>query len=426
MNINSLSSAPTLVLGCYDAAKTIDKKAYLAKYQSQMAVSSSLKDNQFKDEQYDRWRPFAPVQGQYVETLQTFLNQSGFMPNHQPDGIFGYETLAGVRLFQEYMRTFKGKTNMMPDGLAGKGTFAGMIEWQTQSYGVCDWAKGTVTPEYTKWLKLLADRKAHFLNNPNAIFSLRENYGKSTDTRKIADWDVSADTVHLIGVRRKQGNGYTAALDDHDFFVLLINGMAFSFFGSTAPNPKLSNTHIPFLVEGQHHYHYSWHHLSDAKQVYKAWKPASAGVLVVRETTDQESKDVITDTAKMQSLLDPTPNLSINIHWSGRGSYNFSAGCQVIGGSGYVNNKRQVIDDGLLAAKNKNELHKVTTTKFTGQKTKGAYNMLIDLFLNYTPDGMNSLAYSLVREETITEFEEWPVTEIAGLEKKMRGDIRYV
>ncbi|MEM9916573.1 MAG: peptidoglycan-binding domain-containing protein [Bacteroidota bacterium] len=424
MNIDRLSSSPTLVLGHYDSGKTFDKKAYLSKYHSQMAVASSYKDEQFKDEQYDKWRPFISVEGNYVETLQRFLHQSGFMPNHQPDGIFGYETLAGVRLFQEYMRTFKGKANMMPDGLAGKNTFGAMLEWQQQNLGICEWAAGTPTPEYTKWLKLLSDRKAHFLHNPSAIFSCRENYTHNTDTRKIAEWEVSSDAVHLIGIRRNQGNGYAANLRDDDFFVFLINGMAFKFFGSTAPNPKLANSHMPFLLEGQHHYHYSWHHLSDAHQVYKAWKPFSSGVLVIRETAAQESKDIINNATQMQSLLDHQPNLSINIHWSGKGSYNFSAGCQVIGGSSYVNNQGQLIDDGYLAAKNKGELHKVTDKHYSGQKTKGAYNMLIDLFLNYTPDGMNSLAYSLVREETIGQLESWPEGAIASLESQMKSKIR--
>lgn len=427
MDIHSLTKAPLLVLGSYDADKVFDKKAYLQKCQSDMKVASKFKDYQFKDEQYGKWRPFTAVQGQYVNTLQTFLHQAGFMPNHQPDGIFGYETLSSLRLFQEYMRTMKGKSNIMPDGLAGQGTFKEMIAWQDNNEGVCEWSTGTVTPAYTKWLKLLTDRKAHFLNRPNAVFSCRENYTGRTDTRKIADWDVSADTAHLIGIRRNQKNGYKTFSNDYDVFVFLINGMAFYFFGATVPNRRLSNNKAPFILEGQHHYHLSWHHWTDELQIYQAWKPATVGVLAIRETPQQEAVDVIHDATKMQSLLDNTPNTTINIHWSGRGSSNYSAGCQVIGGASYVNNKGEIIDDGILAASGKHELHKVISSTYTGQKTKAAFNVLKDLFLTYRPGGVNSLAYSVLREEMISTLENWPqaAAEISNFETKMRADIRY-
>ncbi len=425
MNIQSLTQIPqTLILGCYDAGKVFNKKTYLHKHHRDMAQALQNKC-QFKDEQSGKWRPFVPVQGRYIETLQTFLNQAGFMPNHQPDGIFGYETLAGVRLFQEYLRTFKGKSNMLPDGMAGKDTMSEVVEWHQKGNGVCDWAKGTPTSEYQKWMKFLTDWKTHFSANPNAILKLRENYTGNTDTQKIADWDVSSNVPHLIGIRRNQKNGYTSATDDHDFFVFLINGMAFYFFGSTVPNPRYANKAMAFLLEGQHKYRYGWHLVSKAKSVYKAWKPASKGVLVLRETAAQQSKNVINDATKMKALFDPHPNPSINIHWSGRGSYSFSGGCQVIGGASYVNNQQQVIDDGKFAAKNSGALHK-HQGKFTGQKTKAAYDMLIDLFLNYTPNGVNTLTYSLVREETIQQLESWPGGEIASLETQMKKNIQFV
>ena len=412
MDVNHFSQAPTLFLGYYDANKTIDKKAYLMKYHKVMSPALQNK-LEFKGEHTGQWRPFVPVNGQHVQALQTFLKNAGFMPNHEPDGIYGYETISGVRLFQEYMRTIKGK-QIIPDSIAGAGTYRAIQEWQKQNY-ICEWNQGMASDEHSKWIDILKKRKTHFLNNPNVVFNCREHFSGSTDTRKIADWDVAANSVHLIGIRRNQKKSYYVNSTDTDLFVLLINGMVFKFFGSTVPNPGLvESSTFPFLLEGQHLYRLGWHKRSSASFVYEAWRPATRGILVFRRAKSAPPKDIIHDEQSMKRGLQL--NDTINIHWSGRGSYNFSAGCQVIGGSSYVNNKGEIIDDGKYATVNKRDLDK--------HHTKAAYNMLLDLFTCYAPNETRTLAYSLIREETLYELGDWPNPQhIADLVKKMNGNI---
>lgn len=429
MDINSLSTAPLLLLGHYDQGLIIDRRAYLSKYHQSM--STALQNMlEFRDEH--KWRPFTPVPGQHVRTVQTFLKTTGFMPNHEPDGIYGYETVSGVRLFQEYMRTFKG-VNMMPDGKTGHSTFSAMIVWQNQEYGVCEWAEGTASVDHAKWLDLLVKRKAQMMGNPIVPVICREQFTNPTDTRKVADWEVSADGVHLIGIRRNLKKTYLASSTDNDLFVLLVNGMVFQFFGSTIPNPSLVETFIeeqdaqtnktveiknyPFLLEGQHLYQLGWHKRSIADQVYEAWRPAKDGIMIYRRPADFHQDNIIEDQSLMQSHLDKHGNTTINIHWSGRGSFNFSAGCQVIGGSSYFNNKGALIDDGNLATVNKHDLDL--------HHTKAAYNMLVDLITCYTTNEVRTLAYSLVRDETLYELEDWTSQHIANLEAAMLSKVHH-
>jgi len=421
----NFTNFPTLILGNYDTGKLPDKRTYLQKAHATMV--SALQDKlQFKDERFGVWRNFVEVAGQHVQNLQTFLHEAGFMPHFTPDGIFGYETLAGVRLFQEYMRTFKGKSGI-PDGIPGHDTYAMMMEWQDQNYGVCQWADGTPSPEYNQWLDLLNKRKTHFQGNPSAVLNCSNNYHAAADTRKIADWDTSASTVHFIGVRRNQAQTYTATSLDKDFFVLLINGKVFHFFGSTVPNPTYVETCVtgtqiknyPFLIEGQHHYQLGWHQRSQTEKTYKAWRPASSGVIVFRRAANFHPTNIIDDASILESHLDPKPNPTINLHWSGRGSSSFSGGCQVIGGASYINNQGVVVDDGSLAAVNIRDISVAT------HRTKAAYDMLIDLFMNYAPTSFDTLAYSLIREETLYELEDWPQQHIADMEAKMRAKIQY-
>ena len=64
-------------------------------------------------------------------------------------------------------------------------------------------------------------------------------------------------------------------------FVLLIKGLVFKFQGSTDPGATSHQLGAPFLVQGQHDYHFGWH-----KNHHLAVRPSDKGVLVVRSKGD--------------------------------------------------------------------------------------------------------------------------------------------
>ena len=76
-----------------------------------------------------------------------------------------------------------------------------------------------------------------------------ETIKKWIDFKKL---DFSSQNIHLIGIRREQDNFFMQGLASKDFFVLLINGKVFYFWGSTTPKSKASEKGYPFLLEGQH------------------------------------------------------------------------------------------------------------------------------------------------------------------------------
>jgi hypothetical protein len=168
----------------------------------------------------------------------------------------------------------------------------------------------------------------------------------------------------------------------------LINGQVFKFWGSTDPSQALSDRKDEaFLVEGQHMYRFGWHKIFNESKIYRALKPYRHGVLVYR---DRDDNNALTE-SDLNSGLDPEANYSINIHWSGVGSTNFSAGCQVIAGRSYINPRDQVIDCSSFAA----------ASYGAAKKTKGAYNVLTDLILCYARPETNYLYYTLGREDSL-------------------------
>ena len=357
---------------------------------------------QFRDD--GDWFPMQQIQGNQIEELQTFLHEKGFLPHNKPNGIYDYVTLAAVRLFQEYVRTVEGDTTIgKPDGWAGtnsttktSNTWKAIKRWQKDNV-VNEWAgfsKDNPTKEYTKWINLLNANKQKYLANLNDILMKVETYSKASDTRKVSEWDFSSDHVHLLGIRRKQDIGDFADRKraNDDIFVLLINGMVFKFWGSTDPNANLALQddieNEAFLVEGQHEYGFNWHKWGNAKKVYKALRPATKGVLVFRDFIDD---DALKDEDIAKGLRGPVND--INIHWSGIGSFNFSAGCQVIAGQSYINHRDKPISCKQFAA-----------TSYGGLSnglTKGAYNVCADLILALTPVGTNTVLYTLGREENL-------------------------
>lgn len=382
-----------LNLGNVDAgAMPASKSQYLDRFHYSLA-DSLKKKGAFRDETNSMWRNFIEIPGNNVRELQQFLYESGFMSRPEAvDGIFGYTTAAAVRLFQEYVRVHLGDSSIgVPDGSVGPNTLSKINNWKQNGLGVCDWGRASSfspTAEFSQWLQLLATAKDHFQFNPSPVRERVETFSAPTDTRKIMEWDTSPGTIHMIGLRTSQDT--SSRHDNDDLFILLINGMVFKFWGSTDPNPKEADrSDIPFLVEGQHVYKFGWHKIDDAKKVYRALRAASAGVLVFR---DKNGDRALTD-FDIAKGIDKSPNDSINIHWSGIGRSNFSAGCQVIAGNSYFNEKGELVDCSGFAAVNYDQLG--------GQKTRGAYNVFTDLLLAYAPSGVNTIAYTLGRDETL-------------------------
>ncbi|WP_128763084.1 hypothetical protein [Leeuwenhoekiella aestuarii] len=146
-----------------------------------------------------------------------------------------------------------------------------------------------------------------------------------------------------------------------------------------------------FLVEGQHKYRLSWHKISSAQKIYKALRPYSKGVLVYR---DKIAKNALTD-ADIKAGLDE-PNTTINIHWSGDGNTNFSAGCQVIAGRSYIDPDGTLIDCSPYSA--------ISYSGLSNGQTHGAYNVLSDLVVCYNKLGDDTVWYTLGRENNLKEI----------------------
>ncbi|MEZ4985448.1 MAG: hypothetical protein R2795_10490 [Saprospiraceae bacterium] len=82
-------------------------------------------------------------------------------------------------------------------------------------------------------------------------------------------------------------------------------------------------------------------------------------------------------------------NNGINIHWTGAGATNYGEGCQVIAGASYLNADNALVDCSAFAASLYNDL--------SIGKTRGAYNVLCDLVLAYSPLDYDTVWYTLGR-----------------------------
>ncbi|MBK9016948.1 MAG: peptidoglycan-binding protein [Saprospiraceae bacterium] len=151
-----------------------DKRKFLEIYHAALAPALQNKLS-FRDEADGAWQPFSEVPGASVKALQQFLKEAGFMPKASLDGIFGYATQAGVRLFQEYIRTVEGDASIgTPDGVAGANTMRFVEKWKAEKQGkpdfVCKWGQSTAqagSPEFNKWISLLQKAMQHYAANLN-------------------------------------------------------------------------------------------------------------------------------------------------------------------------------------------------------------------------------------------------------------------
>jgi hypothetical protein len=327
------------------------------------------------------FKPCVPdgTQPMTVADIQQGLKSAGFFPGGKVDGICGYRTLSAMRLFQEYVRSCE-KLPCIPDGRFGPTSQKHLKRWMDTG-AKTRWEPQT---EYTDWLSLLGKVKEKYTANPNRMLQLVAAFGGATDTRSVARWDFTpGGNIHLVGIRRDELSGKF-----DDVFVLLIKGLVFKFQGSTEPGASGNAAGAPFLVQGQHDYHFGWH-----QRQYLALRPQhlNKGVLVVRSKGDMRLDD-----ADLNNGLEA--NGSINIHWGGKGMKfdvkSWSEGCQVINGTLYVNERGELIDCSAFAAVNNGEI------AGNPSKTRGAYNVLLDLVTALSSDlPNNSVKYTLLTEQ---------------------------
>ncbi len=379
--------ASMLKIGCVDSstpASNLD--IYFQPYHFPDMKSKKI----FRGEKNYEWIDFVKMPGDEVKAIQSFFKTAGFQPEGDINGIFGYRTVSAARLFQEYVRTIEGDTSIgKPDGVVGNNTLKHMNRWQA-NHIKADWSdvnRQNTSPEFKQWINLLEKVKHEQLTHPDKTTELVNRYTGRTDTRKVKDWDFDPQKIHLIGIRRKEWE-HTQKRANDDIFILLINGLVFKFFGSTDPSQSISDRpDEPFIVRGQHQYRFGWHKLQEMeKKVYRAFKPATVGVLVFR---DVNNDNALTDDDIQKGVQ---LNNTVNIHWSGNSTSNWSAGCQVICGKSYINHHNQVIDCTAFSANNYGEL---------GTKTMGAYAIAADLITIFVKKGEPGALYTLLKEEDL-------------------------
>jgi len=397
-----------IALGNYDSnieTGALDEYKKLAK--DLTVVAGGQWNNQLRDE--GGWADFKPLAADNemkVAEVQQFLKDAGFFPHGKDDGICGYRTTSAIRLFQEYVRTVEGKTEIgYPDGKFGKVSVEQVRRWQANNQKA-DWAAfsaASPSPEYAQWMALLQKVKEHYLANPSETLKKVNAFTKACDTVKVAAWDFDPNKIHLVGIRHRKaaqaGDG-KQVLDD--VFVLLIRGMAFKFYGSTEPGTKDKGADkFPILVPGQHRYRFGFHKLSELQNAFLALRPVGKGVLVLR------SKNLIPTDADLSGPLDG-PNDTINIHWSGGVTENagWSAGCQVITSRSYINHLDQPINcSGFAASAQFSKEAYANLGKTIGgvYRTKGAYTVLEDLVaaLSGAVKDDNVVRYTLLLEEDL-------------------------
>lgn len=391
-------------LGCVDVGVSDAQcSAYLKEVET--LTRRPLTDIQAGSDHLQVQRLPAPAAGTLgVKEVQQALKDLGFFPGGQVDGICGYRTQSAIRLFQEYVRTVE-KLDCTPDGQFGPASQVHLQRWLRDGLrpnwepAVAAWAAGTPTGEFAAWLAWLEAVKAKYQAAPSPVLALVNASSKPSDTRKVADWDFSPKAgTHLIGIRREVMSGKF-----DDIFVLLIKGLVYKFQGTTDPGATENPAGMPFLVPGQHNYHFGWH-----KSTYLALKPEGAGVLVVRAGAD--AKLTPDDLARGLEV-----NATINVHWGGRGLLgqvnNWSEGCQVITGSVYVDPANHLVSCQPFAAVTPAEPRDPAS-----KKTRGAYNMLLDLVTALGSDVSDGrVKYTLVE-----------AADLALLPEQLRQDLARV
>lgn len=323
-----------------------------------------------------------------VAEVQQALKSIGFFPGGKVDGICGYRTQSAIRLFQEYVRSVE-HLQCVPDGRFGPGTQAHLQRWvhggltSEWASAIARWqANASDAAEFNQWLAMLAQVKQKYSASPNHMLQVVNASTVASDTRKVSAWDFDPHAVHVIGIRRQEMSGKF-----DDIFVLLLKGLVFKFQGSTEPGASTDPRGRPFLVQGQHEYHFGWH-----QHKYLALRPQGNGVLVVRSGTNTTLED-----SDLASGLEA--NGSINVHWGGKGMTadvkNWSEGCQVINGSMYLNPQGELVNCMAFAALNNEDI------AANPGKTRSAYNVLLDAVSALASDLTPTVRYMLLVESDL-------------------------
>lgn len=394
-------------------------------------------------ENFRSFDEFAGVNIQSIAQIQDALRDAGFLSGELEKGFYGYRTRSAMRLFQEYIRTYEDipLAECWPDGIYGSKSHKQLLRWKSakkkanwlvtdsgETGLVARWeearSQNSTAPlegtEFLNWLNYLNEIKDHYQSTPNTMIKKVNDFNGATDTIKVANWDFGIDHIHLIGIRRDPERGKGRGSDD--VFLLLIKGMVFKFQGSTDPGKSENEDGAPFIVQGQHNYQFGWH-----QQAYMALRPQDPGVLVVR------SKDFKLRESNVLNGFDSTPNKTINIHWGGRGGqdkviedkFPWSAGCQVITGTGYLDHRNLPVDCSEYRAALPDE-------PFTSKTTRGAYNVLSDLVTALSggmADSSNAndkrdmtVKYMLLNEEDLARsaFASGTLQNAIGFRSKMK------
>ena len=326
-----------------------------------------------------------------IRELQHKLRATGFMPHGEIDGIYGYRTLSSLRLFQEYVRGIEGDNSMDVDGIFGPGTNKVLNSW-VSSNKTADWADPH--GRYKKAMAGLPRIKEYFLDSDLKEVKLLNQRAAISDSRAVKDWTFDPGEVHLVGIRRrvdytKVDHKERTVRENDDLFVLLVNGMLWVFRGSTDPSPYMADRKdIPFLLRGQHEYRNGWHQWS-REASYRAFRPVNKGVLVVRSLDGNQLSD-----ASYDQIQEPNP--TINIHWSGAGGFNYSAGCQVIAANHYKDFRNETVD--------LTDRVSIGQKDLSSKKTRGAYNTMLDLVTVFQKESGrkgSKLLYTLLWEEDV-------------------------
>lgn len=379
-------------IGCVDSNVATDaayKKAFFAVYHKYLPDEQE----RFRDDDKKLWRPWKKVEGQPIKKLQQELKTLGFLPNAKGDGIFGYATQAAVRLFQDHVRNQDGKAAIgTPDGVVGPKTQK-FIDKCLKDEHQSVWAsgmKGRPTAIYQEWISILDRVKEHYRTSPSpGVKALNEQAEKSASL-PLSEWNFNQQ-AQLIGIRRNAHNPKADRGND-DLFIFLFGGQALYFWGSTDPKVRGLRQDEPYLAEGQHLYDYGFHLISNRNKTYRGLRPADEkGVRVFRDHANHNSLSA----KNMAKGVDKVANNTINIHWSGEGRSNWSAGCQVISGRNYIDQDDQLINCKAYAAIGNADLGRGLT--------KAAYNVFTDLLLLYGGKDVAQMRYTLLHDDVLQE-----------------------
>ncbi len=380
-----------LRIGCFDHGSLEDRRTFLRRYHLW-----DLTRRGFRGERNGRWYGFSEQPDAPVLQLQDSLRAMGFYPFGGLDGVFGYRTQSSVRLFQEFVTVADGMDIGGVDGMVGPRTAAVIDDWLSEGR-TAGW--GEASAEYLEALAALRELREIFGASSQRGVRLLNDGAAASASRAVADWTFDERDLHLIGIRRNENRVFTAAdggrpeRRNEDLFILLANGKRLVFRGSTNPNPRVSGRpDQPFILRGQHEFYFAWHKLSTlsdpgSTRVYRAFKPVGSGPLVVR------TRENLLTEASFESA---SANNSINIHWSGSGTKNWSAGCQVVAGRKYIDYRNEVVD--------LSERSSVGYSDLSGARTRGAYNVLLDASTVFARDPSlrgDRLLYTVLYEKDV-------------------------